>query len=58
MQKKIGIVILFLCAILQTIKADVDGEYQFEGTLGDKIPVVITFCVNGDGIAVGEIYNP
>ena len=58
MQKKIGIVILFLCAMLQTTKADVDGEYQFEGTLGDKIPVVITFCVNGDGIAVGEIYYP
>lgn len=41
-----------------TVHADVVGEYVFEGTLGDRIPVQITFCVNGEYIAVGEIYYP
>lgn len=41
-----------------TAMADIDGEYSFEGTLGDKIPVELKFAVNGDGIAVGEIYYP
>ena len=58
MKKFLGFITLFLCTVIQTANADVDGEYEFEGTLGDKIPVVITFCVNGDGIAVGEIYYP
>ena len=40
------------------VQADVIGEYSFEGTLGDKTPVQIRFCVNGDEIAVGEIYYP
>lgn len=50
----------FIAVLMLTVtaQADVLGEYQFEGTLGDKIPVVITFCVNGDEIAVGEIYYP
>lgn len=51
----------FLIALLLftiTAQADVVGEYVFEGTLGDKIPVRITFCVNGEYIAVGEIFYP
>jgi len=44
--------------IAMTVKADVLGEYSFEGTLGDNIPVKLKFCVNGDEIAVGEIYYP
>ena len=39
-------------------QADVLGEYSFVGTLGDKIPVRLKFVVNGDEIAVGEIYYP
>lgn len=36
-------------------KADVLGDFRFEGTLGDKIGVTIAFAVNGDMVAVGEI---
>lgn len=39
-------------------RADVLGEYSFEGVLGEKIPFKIKFCVNHDEIAVGEIYYP
>jgi hypothetical protein len=51
---------LFMAVFMlaMTVKADVLGEYSFEGTLGDKIPVKLKFCINGDGIAVGEIYYP
>ena len=39
----------FVCLIVATTaQADVLGEYSFEGTLGDKIPVKLKFCVNGD----------
>ena len=49
----------FVCLIVATTaQADVLGEYSFEGTLGDKIPVKLKFCVNGEEIAVGEIYYP
>ncbi len=51
----------FLIAVLLftlTAQADVADEYVYEGTLGDRIPVRITFCVNGEEIAVGEIYYP
>ena len=41
-----------------TAQADVLGEYSFVGMLGDKIPVRLKFVVNGDEIAVGEIYYP
>lgn len=50
---------LFICLFMaMAAHADVLGEYSFEGTLGDKIPVKLKFCVNGDDIAVGEIYYP
>lgn len=50
---------LIICLILSMMaQADVLGEYSLEGTLGDKIPVKLKFCVNGDEIAVGEIYYP
>lgn len=50
---------LIICLFLATAtQADVLGIYSFEGTLGDKIPVKLKFCVNGDYIAVGEIYYP
>jgi len=48
--------ILLAISVLGTpLFADVLGEYYFEGTLGDKIPITLTFAVNGDEIAVGEI---
>lgn len=53
--------LLFLLAafaITLTTHADVLGEYSFEGMIGDNIPAKIKFCVNGDCIAVGEIYYP
>lgn len=52
--------LLFIAGILLTlnIQADVLGEYSFSGTIGDKIPVKIKFCVNDEEIAVGEIYYP
>ena len=52
--------ITLLAALLlaATAHADVLGVYSFEGTLGDKIPVKLKFAVNGDEIAVGEIYYP
>ena len=39
-----------------SVQADVLGEFSFEGTLGDNIPVKLKFAVNGDEIAVGEIF--
>ena len=30
------------------VQADVLGEYSFEGSLGDKIPVRLKFAVNGE----------
>ncbi len=50
----------FIAAVMLAVmaSADVLGEYSFEGTLGNNIPVKIKFCVNGDEIAVGEIYYP
>lgn len=51
----------FLCASIFFIfqfsicKADVLGDFHFEGTLGDKIGVSIEFAVNADYVAVGEI---
>ena len=53
--------ILFIIAGLLTAvtaQADVLGEYSFVGMLGDKIPVRLKFAVNGDEIAVGEIFYP
>jgi len=48
---------LIICLVLAMVsRADVLGEFSFEGTLGDKIPVRLKFCVNGDEIVVGEIY--
>lgn len=50
---------LCLCTLsVLSARADVLGEYSFVGTLGDKIPVRLKFAVNGDEIAVGEIYYP
>jgi hypothetical protein len=52
-------VLLFFSLMLAiAAQADVLGEYSFEGTLGDKIPVRLKFAVNGEEIAVGEIYYP
>ena len=50
----------FITALMlsATALADVLGTYSFEGTLGDNIPVKLKFAVNGDEIAVGEIYYP
>ena len=56
----------FICLFMATVvQADVLGEYSFEGTLGDKIPIRLKFCINGDEIAVGDgreyayqFYNP
>lgn len=56
MKKLLSVITGLLLAV--TAQADVDGEFEFEGTLGDKIPIEIRFCVNGDNIAVGEIYYP
>ena len=52
------VLLLFCLMFAMTVQADVLGEYSFEGTLGDKIPVRLKFAVNGDEIAVGEIYYP
>lgn len=51
-------IITFFAALIfaVTAHADVQGEYSFDGTLGDKIPVTLKFAVNGFDIAVGEIY--
>ncbi|MBR3092597.1 MAG: hypothetical protein IKG99_06180 [Bacteroidaceae bacterium] len=57
MKKVLFSIVLFVFAIAAA-QADVLGEYSFEGTLGDNIPVVLKFVVNGDEIAVGEIYYP
>ena len=56
MNKLITLFAALLLAV--TAQADVLGEYSFEGTLGDKIPAKLKFAVNGDEIAVGEIYYP
>ena len=57
--KKILFFALVYCTLfISTVHADVLGVYSFEGTLGDKIPAKLKFAVNGDEIAVGEIYYP
>ena len=44
-------VLLFFSLMLAiAAQADVLGEYSFEGTLGDKIPVRLKFAVNGEEI--------
>ena len=50
--------LFFFLMLAIAAQADVLGEYSFEGTLGDKIPVRLKFAVNGEEIAVGEIYYP
>ena len=52
------VLLFFSLVFALAAQADVLGEYSFEGTLGDKIPVRLKFAVNGDEIAVGEIYYP
>ena len=47
--------LLLFCGFSQSARADVIGNFHFEGTLGDKIGVTIEFSVNGDMVAVGEI---
>ena len=39
---------IFIAVLMlaMTAQADVLGEYSFEGTLGDKIPVKLKFCIN------------
>ncbi len=44
-----------LVGLMGNVRADVLGEFHFDGTLGDKIGVSIEFAVNGDYVAVGEI---
>lgn len=56
MRKLISLLVLLMLAL--TAQADVLGEWSFEGTLGDNIPVKLKFAVNADEIAVGEIYYP
>ena len=56
MKKLLLLITVMMWAV--AAQADVLGEYSFEGTLGDKIPVKLKFAVNGDNIAVGEIYYP
>ena len=55
--KKIIPFIISLLLVLSA-QADVLGAYSLEGTFGDKIRVKLRFAVNGDEIAVGEIYYP
>ena len=52
------VLLFFFLMLAIAAQADVLGEYSFEGTLGDKIPVRLKFAVNGEEIAVGEIYYP
>ena len=52
------VLLFFFLVFAIAAQADVLGEYSFEGTLGDKIPVRLKFAVNGEEIAVGEIYYP
>jgi hypothetical protein len=56
MKKLISIFVALMLSM--AVSADVLGEYSFVGTLGDKIPVRLKFAVNGEEIAVGEIYYP
>ena len=44
-----------LMGLMGNVRADVLGDFHFEGTLGDKIGVSIEFAVNADYVAVGEI---
>ena len=52
------VLLFFALMLAMAAQADVLGEYSFVGTLGDKIPVRLKFAVNGDEIAVGEIFYP
>ena len=44
--------LFFFLMLAIAAQADVLGEYSFEGTLGDKIPVRLKFAVNGEEIAL------
>lgn len=46
---------LIISTLCTPLFADVLGEYHFEGTLGNNIPIELTLTVNGYYIAVGEI---
>ena len=50
--------LLFSLLITLTTHADILGEYSFVGTLGDKIQVELRFAVDGNEIAIGEVYYP
>lgn len=50
------IILLIICMFRIVAYGDVLGEYQFEGTLGNNIPVILNFSVNGEYIVVGEIF--
>ena len=52
------VLLFFALMLAMAAQADVLGEYSFVGSLGDKIPVRLKFAVNGDEIAVGEIFYP
>lgn len=56
MKRFLTLVTMLMLAL--AVSADILGEYSFEGTIGDNIPFEVKFCVNGDEIAVGEIYYP
>ena len=42
------VLLFFFLMLAIAAQADVLGEYSFEGTLGDKIPVRLKFAVNGE----------
>lgn len=60
MPNKVNKLLTIIAALMLSVvsQADVLGIFSFEGTLGDKIPAKLKFAVNGDEIAVGEIYYP
>ncbi len=58
MKRSTIILLWLLCGLSLSAQSPIVEEYSFEGMLGDKIPVRITFDVNAENIAAGEIYYP
>ncbi|MBP5498223.1 MAG: hypothetical protein J6X81_02490 [Muribaculaceae bacterium] len=53
--KRLFLIAVIVAMICPALRADVLGEFHFEGRLDNRIPISLTFCVNGSYVVVGEI---
>lgn len=56
MKKVVFFIVVCLFSMSQTVRASIVEQYEFQGKLGDKVPIEIAFCVDNNMIAAGYIY--